>query len=374
MQQFIPVYWATILSGLLLSCTAGQRSATSSPVPQPGDRSATTASKEPTADNNWPVERYLDYSGTETLLSGGSRSIAISTPKGTFKVWTKRIGNNPDMKVLILHGGPGGSHEMYEAFDSYLPRAGIEYYYYDQLGSFNSDKPEEASLWTVERFVDEVEQVRRALGLSKSNFYLYGHSWGGILAIEYALQYQQHLKGLIISNMMASAPRYNQYVDNVLAKKMRPEVVAEIRQIENEQQFDNPRYIELLLEHYYSKHFLRIPFEKWPDPVSRSFSRMNQEVYVLMQGPSEFGLSKSALLADWDRTEELSQIRVPTLVIGAEHDTMDPKHMAWMAKELRRGRYLYCPDGSHMAMYDDQRRYFDGLIKFIREVDSGALQ
>ena len=154
---------------------------------------------------------YLDYSGRDDLLAGGVRLIPIETPKGVFRVWTKRIGNNPTAKVLLLHGGPGFSHEYLEAFDSYLPGAGIEYYYYDQLGSAYSDKPEDPELWELPRFVEEVEQVRKALGLDASNFYLYGQSWGGILAMEYALKYQQNLKGLVISNMMSSIPAYNEY-------------------------------------------------------------------------------------------------------------------------------------------------------------------
>ena len=138
---------------------------------------------------------YYDNSGRADVLSGGVRLIPIETPIGTFRVWTKRVGNNPTMKVLLLHGGPGATHEYLEAFDSYLPGAGIEYYYYDQLGSAFSDQPDKPALWELPRFVDEVEQVRQALGLDASNFYLYGQSWGGILAIEYALAHQENLKG-----------------------------------------------------------------------------------------------------------------------------------------------------------------------------------
>src|SRR5918911_1857013 len=161
----------------------------------------------PTDPVDYPA--YLDSTGRDDVLSGGVKLIPITTPKGTFRVWTKRVGNHPTMKVLLLHGGPGSTHEYLEACDSYLPAAGIEYYYYDQLGSFYSDQPDAPDLWEVPRFVDEVEQVRQALGLDQHNFFLYGQSWGGILAIEYALQHQQHLKGLIISNMMASIPQYN---------------------------------------------------------------------------------------------------------------------------------------------------------------------
>jgi proline iminopeptidase len=150
------------------------------------------------------VSAYLDNSGRPDLLAGGIRMIPIETPKGTFRVWTKRVGNNPTIKVLLLHGGPGVTHEYFEAFDSYFPGAGIEYYYYDQLGSYFSDQPDDTELWEVERFVDEVEQVRVALDLGPDNFYLLGQSWGGILALEYALQHQDKLKGLIISNMMAN--------------------------------------------------------------------------------------------------------------------------------------------------------------------------
>src|SRR6476659_7264570 len=89
---------------------------------------------------------YFDNSGRDDVLSGGVKMIPITTPKGTFKVWTKRVGNNPKIKVLLLHGGPGVTHEVYEVFDSHFPGAGIEYYYYDQLGSFFSDQPDEPSL------------------------------------------------------------------------------------------------------------------------------------------------------------------------------------------------------------------------------------
>ncbi len=310
---------------------------------------------------------YLDNSGRDDRLSGGVKLIPIETPSGTFKVWTKRVGNNPSMKLLLLHGGPGATHEYFEAFDSYLPGAGIEYYYYDQLGSYYSDQPDDRSLWDTARFVEEVEQVRQALGLDQDNFYLLGHSWGGILAIEYALKYQEHLKGLIISNMMASIPSYNAYADTVLKPAMDPAVLAEVERYEAADDFANPRYAALLMEHHYVDHILRMPLEEWPDPVNRAFAHINPDIYVMMQGPSELGLRGT--LEPWDRSDDLHTITVPTLVIGAQHDTMDPAHMEWMSGELPSGSYLYCPNGSHMAMYDDQQVYVDGLIRFIRDTD-----
>jgi proline iminopeptidase len=313
---------------------------------------------------------YLDNSGREDELSGGSRLIPIDTPAGKFRVWVKRTGNNPRLKVLLLHGGPGATHEYLEVCDSFLPGAGVEYYFYDQLGSGFSDQPAEPSLWAADRFVEEVEQVRLALGLGPDNFVLYGHSWGGILAIEYALKYQQHLRGLVISNMMSSVPAYNAYAEQVLMPAMDQPALAEIKALEAAGQIEDPRYMELLIKQHYVHHVLRMAPEDWPDPANRGFAHINPAIYVSMQGPSELGISAEASLAGWDRTEELSSITVPTLVIGAQHDTMDPAHMEMMAGRLPAGQYLYCEDGSHMAMYDDQRAYFSGLITFLAGLDS----
>ena len=274
------------------------------------------------------------------------------------------------MKLLLLHGGPGATHEYFEACDSFLPAAGIEYYYYDQLGSAWSDQPDEPELWTIPRFVDEVEQVRVALGLDRDNFYLLGHSWGGLLAIEYALAHQEHLKGLVISNMMSSGPAYNAYAERVLMPAMDQGVLAEIKGYEASGTTDDQRYMELLNEHHYVHHVLRRPLDEWPDPVNRAFAAINQSIYVPMQGPSELGAG--GVLMRWDRTEDLGRITVPTLVIGAEHDTMDPDWMRMMVGRLPHGSHLHCPNGSHMAMYDDQAIYFAGLIDFIRSVDGAA--
>ncbi len=325
----------------------------------------------PTQPASDPATAYFDTTGRDDAASGGVKMIPITTPKGEFKVWTKRVGNNPTIKVLLLHGGPGATHEYFEAFDSYFPAAGIEFYYYDQLGSAYSDQPKEPELWDLPRFVEEVEQVRRALKLDKDNFYLLGHSWGGVLAIEYALKYQQHLKGLIISNMMASGPAYNEYAQTVLKPTMDRKILAEVEQIEARKDYQNPRYMELLMPLHYEKHILRRPAAEWPEPVVRSFKHLNQDVYIPMQGPSELGLSGKLLT--WDRVNDLPRIEPPTLVIGARYDTMDPAHMEMMSKKVRRGRYLFCPQGSHMALYDDQNVYVEGLIKFLLDVNAGKL-
>ncbi len=173
------------------------------------------------------------------------------------------------------------------------------------------------------RFVEEVEQVRQALGLDKDNFYLLGQSWGGILAIEYALKHQDHLKGLIISNMVASIPQYNDYAQKVLMPGMDPKVLAEVKQLEAAGKHEDPRYMALLIPNHYQQHILRMPADQWPDPVNRAFKHLNPKIYVPMQGPSELGASGKLL--NWDRTADLKNITVPTLTIGAQYDTMDPE-------------------------------------------------
>ena len=189
----------------------------------------------------------------------------------------------------------------------------------------------------------------------------------------YALKYQGNLKGLIISNMMSSGPEYNRYAEEVMGPQMDPEIYAEVKKIEANNDFSNPRYMELLMDHYYPEHLLTMPTEQWPEAINRAFKHMNQEVYVYMQGFSEFGMTGDATLKDWDVKADLSKIHVPTLVIGATYDTMDPEHMEWMSKQVQNGRFLLCPNGSHLAQYDDQKTYYTGLIRFIKDVDTGVL-
>ncbi len=321
-------------------------------------------------NNNQPTLQQYHASADSGVQTGGVKMITIETPVGKFNVWTKKFGNNPKIKVLLLHGGPGGTHEFFESFESFFPKEGIEFYEYDQLGSYFSDKPTDSSLWTTERFVEEVEQVRKALGLNKDNFYLLGHSWGGILATEYALKYQANIKGLIISNMMASCPAYGKYADDVLAKQMDKKVLDTIRAIEAKGDFSNPKYMELLTTNFYNEHLCRL--KQWPEALNRAFPHINSQIYVMMQGPSEFGVS--GRLENWDRSKDLPQLKIPTLTIGGKYDTMDPEYMKWMATQVQQGDSLICPNGSHCSMWDDQQPYFTGLIKFIKTVDDGSFK
>lgn len=309
---------------------------------------------------------YFQYN--DSIESAGIRMIPIQTPIGVFKVWTKRFGKNPKIKILLLHGGPAMTHEYMECFETFFLKEGFEFYEYDQLGSYYSDQPKDSSLWTNERFVEEVEQVRKAIGADSSNFYVLGNSWGGILGMNYALKYQKNMKALLVSNMMASAPEYGKYAEEVLSKQMKPEVLSEIRELESKKEFNNPRYMELLIPNYYHEHICRL--KEWPDGLNRAMKHVNAEIYTMMQGPSEFGIS--GRLTHWDIKNRLKEINIPTLMIGAKYDTMDPKAMEEQSKLVQKGRFLFCPNGSHLSMWDDQQVFMNGVLKFIKDVDAGS--
>lgn len=304
-----------------------------------------------------------------SVMEEGVRMIPIQTPLGSFKVWTKKFGDNPRIKILLLHGGPAATHEYMECFRDFFPKEGFEFYEYDQLGSWNSDKPTDSSLWTLDRFVDEVDQVRKAIGGTKDNFFLLGNSWGGMLGMEYALKHQDNLKGLIVCNMMASIPRYAEY-GKKLRKTMRQSAVDSLLNYEAKGQFEDSNYKRLLDAEFYNQHVCRL--NPWPEPVVRSFSHINYPIYLMMQGPSEF--SVSGRLLNWDRWNDLKNISVPTLMVGAKFDTMDPEDMKKQAEMVQQGRYLYCPNGSHLAMWDDQQVFMNGVIRFIKDVDGGTFK
>lgn len=185
---------------------------------------------------------------------------------------------------------------------------------------------------------------------------------GGLLALEYALHQQEHLKGLVFWNMVSSARLYGRHAEDVLMPSMHQQMFAGIRKLEASGATDDPRYEELLMGHHYLLHVPR-PVEEWPDPIRWAFAHINPSIYVPMQGRSELGRSGS--LEDWERPGDLVHIDVPTLVIGAEHDTMDLAHRRWTADQLPRGSHLHCPDGSHLCQFDDASHHSPGLLDFL---------
>ncbi len=316
------------------------------------------AASAATRQSSQSLPQHPDNLNPPGIQTAGIRMVPVVG--GKYKVWTKRMGSGP-IKVLLLHGGPGFSHEYLEAMESFLPQAGIEIYYYDQLGCNNSDHPDDPSLWTLPRYLNEVEEVRRGLGLD--NFILYGHSWGGILAMEYALNYQQHLRGLVISNMTAGT---QSYLKRTAAIKLQlpPEKLSRLNALEAKQDYDSPDYEKIMMEDLYPKMICRT--HPWPNSVDRAFAHANQTIYVQMQGKSEFLVTGN--LKDWERWDRLHEIKVKTLTIGARYDEMDPEDMKKMATLMPNASSFICPNGSHLCMWDDQALYFQHLINFLHSV------
>ncbi|MDN3588662.1 proline iminopeptidase-family hydrolase [Pedobacter aquatilis] len=306
--------------------------------------------------------RESHHQNVGKIKTGGSKLISID---GKYKVWTKKVGEGK-IKVLLLHGGPGFSHDYFECFEDFLPKENIEFYYYDQLGSGNSDVPTDTTLWNTARFVEEVEQVRKGLGLE--NFYILGHSWGSLLAMEYLNKYQKHVKGAVLSNMTGSIDDFINY-SAVLKSKLFTSMEKQLfDSLDRAKAYSSPRYTSLLNEKLYTKVICRMPLEQWPEPLMRAFKKPNQSVYLQMQGIDEFHVTGNLL--NWDFWDKMPRIKVPTLVLGGVYDEMDPESMKREAQLIPNSRLYLCPEGSHMSMYDDQSNYFNSLVGFLKDVDA----
>ena len=310
----------------------------------------------PTADilkNENGVPQYKE------VQSGGVKMITVD---GKYQVWTKKIGSG-DIKVLLLHGGPGFTHDYFECFEDFLPQAGIEFYYYDQLGVGNSDIPTDTSLWTISRYVEEVEEVRQGLGLE--NFYLLGHSWGSMLAMEYLQKYQSHVKATVLSNMTAGIKSYVSYADKLKQELFTPQEIKTYDSLDKLQLYASPEYQGLLMGKLYANVACRL--DPWPEPLMRAFKKANTAIYIQMQGVDEFHVTGN--FKNWEMWDRLPNIKIPTLVIGGEKDEMNPEDMRKEGKLIPNSRTYLCPNGSHLSMYDDQQNYFNNLIGFLKDVE-----
>ena len=296
------------------------------------------------------------------IKTGGVKMIRVD---GKYNVWTKKVGDGK-IKVLLLHGGPGFSHDYFECFEDFLPKEGIEFYYYDQLGCGNSDAPADTSLWTLPRYVEEVEQVRKGLGLE--NFYLLGHSWGTMLAMEYLDKYQSHVKGAILSNMTAGIKSYIPYAEKLKEKFLNANEIAKYDSLDKLKLYDSPEYQNLLMTKLYTHTICQLPLENWPEPLTRAFKKANQSIYITMQGVDEFHVTGN--FKNWEMWDRLPNIKVSTLIIGGMNDEMNPDDIKREGQLIPNSRTYLCPNGSHLSMYDDQQNYFTSLVGFLKDVEN----
>jgi proline-specific peptidase len=277
----------------------------------------------------------------------------IEVPGG--RVWYRSVGAG-GTPLLCLHGGPGFTHYYLEALESLADRRQV--IFYDQLGCGNADRPDDTALWTVDRFVEELAQVRSTLGLDE--LHLFGSSWGGMLAMQYALDRRPQLRSLILCGSPASMIRWVIDCDELLAAE--PEEVREvIRQHEEDGVTACPEYQAAILG-FYRAHVCRL--NPWPAGLERSFAEAGYSVYNTMNGPSEFTVTGT--LKTWDIMDRLAEITIPTLLIGGRYDECTPGHLAEMHGRIAGSQLQIIEDASHLC-FAEQPAVFNGVVNTFLE-------
>src|SRR5215207_5723096 len=279
---------------------------------------------------------------------------------GAGNVWYESAGVG-DRTLLLLHGGPGGNSADLSPFLE-LADHGFRVVRYDQLGSWRSDKPDDVSLWQVPRFVDEVEQVRKGLDLGQ--MHLMGQSWGAFLAIEYALHHGQHLRSLTLASGAASTRECVAGM-NFWRRELPRETQAILKRHEATRDYTHPDYIEAM-DTLYRRNFCRV--WPWPEPLKRASEHMAMPVYTTMWGPNEF--TCTGTLIDWDRTDRLGEIKVPTLITVGEFDEVHPSCAETMHRGIRDSELVVFPGCGHLAHLEALEQYRDVLLGFLDRVDS----
>ena len=283
-----------------------------------------------------------------------------------YKVWYCIVGEREEpgkLPLLCLHGGPGAPHDYLEPLGA-VAATGRRVVFYDQLGCGNSDHPRDPKLWTVELFVEEVGEIRRALGLE--HVHLLGQSWGGMLAMEYALTQPKGLASLILADTLADAQQWA-----TEANRLRSELPADVQQTllkhEEAGTTDDPACEEATLV-FYRRHLCRV--DPWPDCLNRTFQKLKQnpEVYVTMWGPSEFHITGS--LKDWSVVDRLGEIHVSTLLLSGRYDEATPNMVETINRGIHSSEWVIFENSSHMPHLEEPERYVQVLTDFLSRVEA----
>jgi proline-specific peptidase len=283
------------------------------------------------------------------------------------ETWYQVVGEGEQpgkLPLVCLHGGPGALHDYLEPLGA-LAETSRRVVFYDQIGCGRSWFEAGPSTWTVELFVDELRTVRDALGLDR--IHLFGSSWGGMLAMEYALTQPAGLASLVLSSSPASIPVWAEET-NRLRKELPPEVQRVLDEEEAADRLDSPEYEEATAE-FYKRHVCRL--DPWPDNVMRSFTglREHPEVYLTMQGPNEFVITGT--LKNWDITSRLGEIQVPTLITAGRHDEFTPRQAQALSSGIQGSELVTFENSSHMQFVEEPDRYFQVVGDFLDRVEQG---
>jgi proline-specific peptidase len=282
------------------------------------------------------------------------------------ETWYRIVGDDEDpgkLPLLCLHGGPGAPHDYLESLEA-VAGTGRRAIFYDQVGCGNSSRSD-MSLWNVETFVEEVGVVRDALGLERTH--IFGSSWGGMLAMEYVLTEPSGLVSLVLSSSPASIPLWAEETG-----RLRRELPANVQQVLDEHEAagteDSAEYEAAMME-FYKRHVIRV--DPMPDGVARTFQKMgeNSDVYNYMQGPNEFVITGT--FRDWDITDRLGEIRVPTLFTSGRHDECTPKQVEIVHRGIPGSEWVVFEDSSHMQFAEEPERYLAVLDDFLTRVEAG---
>lgn len=299
------------------------------------------------------------------LNPNGTRFVTL--PNG-YHLWTQTQGQG-QIRLMTLHGGPGDTNEVFENFAQELAPYGVRVTRYDQLGSFFSDQPvfsdpaNQKRFLNIDYYVDEVENVRQQLGID--HFYLLGQSWGGVLAIEYALKYGEHLKGLVLSSMIDNLDEYLVNINKIREKMFSPEDVAYMQQIEARHAFDDAKYQALVSE--LGEHYLHHAADPQPRHL---ISTLATPVYHYFQGDNEFVMVGA--LKNWDRRADMHRITVPTYLTFGGHETMPLTAAERMAQTIPHATLHVTPNAGHGQMLDNPTDYFSHLGQWLTQTDAKA--
>jgi proline-specific peptidase len=283
-----------------------------------------------------------------------------------YRVWYRIVGTREEagkLPLLCLHGGPGATHDYLEPLAA-MAATGRRVIFYDQLGNGNSARPNDPSLWTVALFVEELGEVCHAVGLDR--VHILGQSWGGMLAMEYALTQPAGLASLTLADSPASASQWITELSR-LRTELPPDVQATLLKHEAAGTPDHPAYQEAMMV-FYRRHLCRL--DPWPDCLNRTFAKImhSPEVYGTMWGPSEFHVTGT--LKDWQILDRLGEINVPTLVVGGRYDEATPTITETVHRGISGSEWVIFENSSHMPHLEETQQYLQRLTAFLKRVEA----
>jgi len=288
-----------------------------------------------------------------TQLSG-----KIPVPGGT--VWFERVGGGPGLPLLAVHGGPGLPHDYIRSLERLADER--EVIFWDQLGCGNSERPSNVELWTMQRSVAEMDAVVQALGLN--GFHIFGNSWGGMLAQQYALDVASRAASLTISNSIASIPLFSGMVER-LKTQLDPATQAAIDRHEAGGTTNSAEY-QAAIRTWNETYLCRqLP---WPKELEDAFRGMGAEIFETMFGPSDFRIVGT--IRSWDVFDRLHEITLPTLIVAGRFDECAPEHMWEMHQRIDGSRFELFESSAHMPFIEEPHRFDQVMRDFLRSHDT----